>query len=118
MISKEGLKRRTTVETREKSHQPRKRLHSLTVTNTKIDNKSVSNHPSLKSTLKRPEREHANVDVAHQVASSSKDNKREFSRILCNLLKQQSAPDMDTKIYRRDYMKYHYFAPTFKEAVE
>ena len=60
--------RQLTVQTREKSHQPRKRLHSLPVTNTKTDKGSVSNHPSLKSTLKRPEREHANVDEPSQVA--------------------------------------------------
>ena len=38
------------------------------MTNTKTDKGSVSNHPSLKSTLKRPEREHANVDEPSQVA--------------------------------------------------
>ena len=38
-MTKEGLKKRTTVEIREKSHQQRKRLHSLPKTNTMIDNR-------------------------------------------------------------------------------
>ena len=35
---------------------------------------------------------------------SSKDNNREFSRILWNLLKQQSAPGMNIKMFRGDYL--------------
>ena len=38
--------------------------------------------------------------------------------MLCNLLRQQSAPDVDIPVFKGKPLEYHYFMSSFKEAVE
>ena len=47
-----------------------------------------------------------------------KDFDGEMSRMLCGLLRQQSAPDVDIQTFRGDPLKYHFFMSSFREAVE
>ena len=42
----------------------------------------------------------------------------EMSRMLCSLLRQQSAPDVDIRIFRGDLLEYHFFMSSFREDVE
>ena len=41
-----------------------------------------------------------------------------MSRLLYNLLQQQSAPDMDIQTFTDDPLEYHFFMSSFREAVE
>ena len=47
-----------------------------------------------------------------------KDTDREMSRMLCSLLHQQSAPDVDIWIFAGDPLEYHFFMSSFRGAVE
>ena len=47
-----------------------------------------------------------------------KDFDGEMSRMLCSLLRQQSAPDVDIQTFRGDPLEYHFFMSSFREAVE
>ena len=40
------------------------------------------------------------------------------SKIMCQLLKQQSAPDFDTDVFSGNPMDFHYFMAAFNEIVE
>ena len=42
----------------------------------------------------------------------------EVSKMLCQLLKQQEAPEVDIDVFSGDPLKYHYFVEIFKEVVE
>lgn len=48
----------------------------------------------LKSSWKKLERTHANIDASNQKALSSKESTTEHSKILCNLQEQPPAPDI------------------------
>ena len=48
----------------------------------------------LKSSWKKLERTHANMDASNQKALSSKESITEHSKILCNLQEQPPAPDI------------------------
>ena len=47
-----------------------------------------------------------------------KDFDGEMSRMLCSLLRQQSAPDVAIQTFRVDPLQYHFFMSYFKKAVE
>ena len=91
VITKERVKRKTAVNTREKSqargktHKPEENIPSLPLMNVKTDYTTASKHPLFKPSFKMPEKGHGNVYVPHQVASSPKDSSREASRMFCNL---------------------------------
>ena len=42
----------------------------------------------------------------------------EVSKMLCQLLKQQEAPEVDIDVFSADPLEYHYFMEIFKEIVE
>ena len=45
-------------------------------------------------------------------------NTEELSQMMCNLLHQQSAPNVEIETFIRNPLDYHYFMSVFKEAVE
>ena len=50
--------------------------------------------------------------------SDHKSQSGEVSKMLCQLLKQKGAPEVDIDVFSRDLLKYHYFMEIFKEVVE
>ena len=44
--------------------------------------------------------------------------KTEIAEELCNVVKQQSAPDVDLDVFDRNLLEYHYFMTLFLELVE
>ena len=64
--------------------------------------------PLLRSLLKKP----------RKVPSSYSEITGDISRMLCNLLRQQSAPDVDIPVFKENPLEYHYFMSLFKKAVE
>ena len=42
----------------------------------------------------------------------------DISKVLCDLVKQQSAPDIDLDVFDGNHLQYHYFITMFYEMVE
>ena len=72
------------------------------------DTRTSHQEPLLRSSLKKP----------REAPSSSSEITGDISRMLCNLLRQQSAPDVDIPVFTGNPLEYHYFMSSFKEAVE
>ena len=44
--------------------------------------------------------------------------KTDIAEVLCNLVKQQSAPDVDLDVFDRNLLAFHYFMTLFHRLVE
>ena len=72
------------------------------------DTRTSHQEPLLRSSLKKP----------REAPSSSSEITGDISRMLCNLLRQESAPDVDIPVFKGNQLKYYYFMSSFKEATE
>ena len=79
-----------------------------------IDESNALKSRSMKSSLKKScDRTSCAAD-----ALFPKDTDGEMSGMLCSLLRQQSAADVDIQAFACDPLEYHFFMSTFREAVE
>ena len=63
------------------------------------------------------------VDKRSEIKSERKKDKEKFtdtsvSDILCKIMKQQSAPEININVFDGNPLNFHYFMAVFKEAVE
>ena len=63
------------------------------------------------------------VDKRSEIKSERKKDKEKFtdtsvSDILCKMMKQQSAPEININVFDGNPLNFHYFMALFKEAVE
>ena len=63
------------------------------------------------------------VDKRSEIKSERKKDKEKFtdtsvSDILCKMMKQQSAPEININVFDGNPLNFHYFMAVFKEAVE
>ena len=63
------------------------------------------------------------VDKRSEIKSERKKDKERFtdtsvSDILCKMMKQQSAPEININVFDGNPLNFHYFMAVFKEAVE
>ena len=64
-----------------------------------------------------------NVDKRSEIKSERKKDKEKFtdtsvSDILCKMMKQQSAPEININVFDGNPLNFHYFMAVFKEAAE
>ena len=50
--------------------------------------------------------EHRQLGISKKILSRSSDD---VSKMICNLLRQQSAPDVEIDTFKGDPLEYHYF---------
>ena len=103
-ISHEATKVRTSVDV----HQFSGKIQNPPTRMKMDDTRTSHQEPLLRSSLKKP----------REAPSSSSEITGDISRMLCNLLRQQSAPDVDIPVFTGNPLEYHYFMSSFKEAVE
>ena len=103
-ISHEATKVRTNVDV----HQFSGKIQNPPTRMKMDDTRTSHQEPLLRSSLKKP----------REVPSSSNEITGDISRMLCNLLRQQPAPDVDIPVFTGNPLEYHYFMSSFKEAVE
>ena len=53
-----------------------------------------------------------------KTACKSEGNQEDMVGMMCKLLRQQAAPDVDIDIFSGDPVEYHYFIAVFEEVVE
>ena len=63
------------------------------------------------------------VDKRSEIKSERKKDKEKFtdtsvSDMLCKMMKQQSAPEININVFDGNPLNFHYFMAVFKEAVE
>ena len=63
------------------------------------------------------------VDKRSEIKSERKKDKEKFtdtsvSDILCKMMKQQSAPEININVFDGNPLNFHYFMAVFKEAAE
>ena len=63
------------------------------------------------------------VDKRSEIKSERKKDKEKFtdtseSDILCKMMKQQSAPEININVFDGNPLNFHYFMAVFKETVE
>ena len=63
---------------------------------------------------------HYEEDGRAKLKSTMKNNRNteELSQMMCNLLRHQSAPNVEIETFTGNPLDYHYFMPVFKEPVE
>ena len=86
-----------------------------------IDASNTLKSRTIKSSSKKScDRTSCAADSQKKIAllPNAKDFDGEMSRMLCSLLRQQSAPDVDIRIFRGDLLEYHFFMSSFREDVE
>ena len=103
-ISHEATKVRTSIDV----HQFSGKIQNPPTRMKMDDTRTSHQEPLLRSSLKKP----------REAPSSSSEITGDISRMLCNLLRQQSAPDVDIPVFTGKPLEYHYFMSSFKEAVE
>ena len=103
-ISHEATKVRTSVDV----HQFSGKIQNPPTRMKMDDTRTSHQEPLLRSLLKKP----------RESPSSSSEITGDISRMLCNLLRQQSAPDVDIPVFKGNPLEYHYFMSSFKEALE
>ena len=74
---------------------------------------------TIKSSSKKScDRTSCAADAQAKSALLPKDFDGEMSRMLCSLLQQQSAQDVDIQTFAGDSLEYHFFMSSFREAVD
>ena len=74
---------------------------------------------TIKSSSKKScDRTSCAADAQAKSALLPKDFDGEMSRMLCSLLRQQSAPDVDIQTFAGDPLEYHFFMSSFIEVVD
>ena len=58
------------------------------------------------------------VNIEGRSKTKSSDVSPDLSRMMCDLLHHQSAPEVEIETFRGDLLEYHYFISVFREVVE
>ena len=58
------------------------------------------------------------VNTEGRSKTKSSDVSPDLSRMMCDLLRHQSAPEVEIETFRGDPLEYHYFISVFREVVE
>ena len=90
---------------------------------TKIEDQKFSHQSRLNCDCKEfiPGKKYFSDDLSHSTNHELNKNYQsdgEVSNMLCKILQQQGAPEVDIDTFSGDRLEYHYFMEVFKEVVE